>query len=170
MAESVPFETCAESSTWTRPSRELQTIKIWNDSRYKGFGNDAYAWTHNFLVLDEVVDVSGILAVTNLSGLWTVKNQWLQKCYLAQERGVSGWIQVLLLFHRVKEIQHNGNTYTVVIEPLGKGFHWVFIRRLNGWGVLRFVTSQGNQLEVWDERAVPAWLTKGPHPTIHKYR
>jgi len=168
LAESVPFEICAESSTWIRPSPEMQANKIWNDSRYKGFGRDAYAWTHDFLVLDEFMDVSGILAVTNLSGLWTVKTQWLHKCYLDQEHSISSWIQVVALLHRVKEVQHDANTYTVVVEPSGKGFQWIFIRRLNGWGVLRFVTSQGKQLDVWDERAVPAWLTKGPHPAIHK--
>ena len=75
LAESVPFQVCAESTTWTRPSPELQTNKIWNDARYKGFGKDAYAWTHDFLVLDYFMNVSLMVGVTNLSGLWTVKTQ-----------------------------------------------------------------------------------------------
>jgi hypothetical protein len=29
---------------------------------------------------------------------------------------------VVLLLHRVKEIQYDANTYTVVVEPSGKGF------------------------------------------------
>ena len=33
-AESIPFEVCAESTTWTRPTPEVQA-KIWNDARYK---------------------------------------------------------------------------------------------------------------------------------------
>jgi len=160
LAEPVPFEVCTESSTWTRPSPELQANKIWNDTRYRGLGKDAYAWTHDFLVIDEYMDVSGIVAVTNLSGLWTVKTQWLHNCYLDQQRGISKWIEVVLLLHRVKEIQYDANTYTVVVEPSDKGFQWFFIRRLNGLGVLRFVTSEGKQLDVWDERAVPARLTK----------
>jgi hypothetical protein len=167
-AESVPFETCAQSSTWMRPSPELQGNKIWNDSRYKGFGKDAYAWTHDFLVLDGVTDVSGIVAVTNLSGLWTVKTQWLHKCYLDHDQGISKSIQVLSLFHRVKEVQYDADTYTVVVEPSLKGFDWIFIRRLNGWGTLRFVTPEGKQLDMWDERNVPAWLTKTTYPTIRK--
>jgi hypothetical protein len=167
-AESVPFETCAQSSTWMRPLPELQANKVWNDSRYTGFGKDAYAWTHDFLVLDEFMDVSGILAVINLSGLWTVKTQWLDKCYVNHEQSTSKWIQVVSLFHHVKEIQYDANTYTVVVEPTGKGFDWIFIRRLNGWGLLRFVTPEGKQLNVWDERAVPAWLTKATHPAIQK--
>jgi len=152
LAESVPFKVCAGSSTWMRPSPDLQARKIWDDTRYKGFGKDAYAWTHDFLVLNEYLDVSSIIAVTNLSGLWTVKTQWLHKCYLDQPPNPTS-IQVLSLLHRVKEIQHNGNTYTVVVEPSGKGFQWVFIRRLDTWGVLRFVTPQGEQLAVWDEQA-----------------
>jgi hypothetical protein len=170
LAESVSFEVCAESSTWTRPSPELQANKIWNDPRYKGLGKDAYAWTHDFLVIDEFMDISGILAVTNLSGLWTVKTEWLHKCYLDKSPApsISGWIEVVLLLHRVKEIQYDANTYTVVVEPSGKGFQWFFVHRLNGLGVLRLVTSERKQLGVWDERAVPARLTKTNGQTTRK--
>jgi hypothetical protein len=48
-AESIPFEVCAESATWTRPSPEVQA-KIWNDLRYKDVAGTAYAcptgWIH----------------------------------------------------------------------------------------------------------------------------
>src|SRR2546425_2026357 len=33
-AQPVPFDICAESTTWVRPSPEVQA-KIWNDGRYK---------------------------------------------------------------------------------------------------------------------------------------
>jgi hypothetical protein len=154
-AESVPFEICAESSTWMRPSPELQTIKIWNDTRYKRFGKDAYEWTHHFLVIEDFGHFHGIVALTNLAGLWTVKTKWVHQCYLDQERSSLGWIEVLLLLHRVKEIQHQDDTYTIVVEPSGKGFQWIFIRRINGFGVVRFVTSEGNELERWDESTPP---------------
>jgi len=126
LAESVPFEVCTESSTWMRPSPELQANKIWKDARYKGIGKDAYAWTHEFLVLDEFMNVSGILAVTNLSGLWTVKTQWLNNCYVDRQHNLSTRIEVVSLLHRVKEIQYDANTYTVVVEPSDKGFQWIF--------------------------------------------
>src|SRR5215831_16106562 len=100
-AETIPFQVCAESTTWTRPSKELQTNKIWNDSRYKGFGKDAYSWTHDFLVLDDFVNPSSIVGVTNLSGLWTAKTLWLDKCYLDQQRSAANWIAVLSLLNRV---------------------------------------------------------------------
>ena len=47
------------------------------------------------------------------------------------------------------------NTYTVIVEPAGKGFQFVFIRRLNPSAVLRFVTPAGLELERWDESALP---------------
>jgi hypothetical protein len=159
LGDSIPFQICGESSTWMRPSAELQTNKIWKDVRYKGIGKNAYAWTHDFLVLDETMNISGILAVTNLSGLWTVKNAWLQKCYLDRQHNNYYTIELVSLFHRVKEIQHDADTYTVVVEPSDKGFQWIYFRRINGWGVLRFVTSEGKQLDVWDERTAPARLT-----------
>jgi len=168
LAESVPFQVCAESSTWVRPSPELQGNKIWKDTRYKDIGKDAYAWAHEFLVLDELMNVSGILAVTNLSGLWTVKTQWLNNCYVDRQHNLSTRIEVVSLLHRVKEIRYDANTYTVVVDPSDKGFQWIFIRRLNGLGVLRFVTSEGKQLDVWDERAVPARLTKPNEHIIRK--
>ena len=75
---------------------------------------------------------------------------------------------MVLLLHHVKEIQYDANTYTVVVEPSGKGFQCFFIRRLNGLGVLRFVTSEGKPLDVWDVRAVPARLTKTNEQIIRK--
>jgi hypothetical protein len=166
LAESVSFETCGESSTWVRPSPELQTTKIWNNARYKAFGKDAYAWTHDFLVVDGYMGVSDIVTVTNLSGLWTVKNQWLHKCYLDRQHDPSTRLKLVLLLHRVKEIQYDANTYTVVVEPSEKGFQWVFIRRFNEWGAMRFVTSEGKQVDVWDA-AAPVRLTQ-PNEAIHK--
>jgi hypothetical protein len=158
LAESVPFKVCAESSTWMRPSPELQTNKIWNDARYKGFGKNAYAWTHDFLVLDAFKNLSLIVGVTNLSGLWTVKSQWVDKCYLDNQPSMADWIAVLSLLNRVKEVRHNADGYTVVVEPSGKGFQWIYLQRETGAQVLRFVTPEDKQLEVWDESAPPAKL------------
>ena len=58
----IPFDICAQSATWVRPSPEVQA-KIWTDGRYKDFARTAYAWTHNFfVVLDpESTNESGYL-------------------------------------------------------------------------------------------------------------
>jgi hypothetical protein len=46
----------------------MQQTKIWNDPRYKDFARDAYAWTHNFLVIDDFQSVSvTVLSITHKS-------------------------------------------------------------------------------------------------------
>ena len=155
-AQSIPFEICAESTTWERPSPQMQQSKIWNDPRYKDFARDAYAWTHNFLVIEEIQSPKGIVTSTNLSGLWTVKQLWLHKCYLDKQGIGVDSIEVLSLLHRVKEVRHEGTTYTILVEPSGKGFQWLFIRRSDFTAsVLRFVTTDGRELERWDESNRP---------------
>jgi hypothetical protein len=160
-AETIPSDVCAESTTWTRPSLQMQQIKVWNKPRYKGFGPNDYTWTRNFLLIDDSFSVAVITRFTNLAGLWTEKPLWLQKCFLQQSRPLSEWIEVWSLLHRVKEIRHEAGTYTVVVEPTGKGFQWFFIPRINHRSaVLRFVTPDGTELEKWDESAPPNRVKK----------
>ena len=52
-------------------------------------------------------------------------------------------------------MEHDNNTYTITVEPTGRGFQFVFIRRLNPSVVMRFVTPDGKELEKWDESAPP---------------
>ena len=71
VAETIPFDICAESTTWTRPTPEVQA-KIWNDGRYGDEARTAYDWTHNFLVSDpESASIPYHMA--NISGLWTAR-------------------------------------------------------------------------------------------------
>ena len=65
------------------------------------------------------------------------------------------WIEVWALLHRVTHVAHDNNTYTITVEPTGRGFQFVFIRRLNPSVVMRFVTSDGKELQRWDESAPP---------------
>src|SRR5207253_2012183 len=151
-AESVPFEICAQSTTWVRPSPEVQA-KIWNDGRYKDVAGNAYEWTHDFLVADPE-SASIPYHMENMSGLWTARTN-PGECHSADKPHRSGleWIEVWVLLHRVKEIRHDNNTYTVIVEPVGRGFQSVLFRRLNPSVVLRFVTPDGKELEKWDESA-----------------
>ena len=75
---------------------------------------------------------------------------------------------MLSLLNRVKEVRHDANSYTVIVERSGKGFQWIFIQRVTGAQVLRFVSPEGKQLEVWDESAPPAKLTPANKQTIRK--
>jgi hypothetical protein len=153
--EAVPFDICAESTTWTRPSPEVQA-KIWNDGRYIDLGPRAYAWTHDFIVIGDPLSASESYHLMNLSGLWTVA-PFNNKCDtdLNNRRNGYEWIEVRALLHRVTQVTHDANTYTVTVEPTGKGFQFVYIRRLNPSVVLRFVTPDGKELERWDESAPP---------------
>jgi hypothetical protein len=150
-AQSLPFDVCAASTTWVRPSPEVQA-KIWNDGRYKDFARTDYAWTHDFIVIDDPLSASGSYHLMNLSGLWTVA-PINNKC----DTGRNGyeWIEVWSLLHRVTQVTHTDNTYTVTVEPVGKGFQFVYIRRLNPSAVLRFITPDGKELEKLDESDRP---------------
>jgi len=148
----IPFDICAQSATWVRPSPEVQA-KIWNDPRYNGFGRDAYAWTHNFVVNSVPESLSGHFGLFQLSGLWTAEAARFNNCNSDQNHPRNGyeWIEIWVLLHRVIEVTHDANTYTITVEPVGKGFQAIYIRRLNPSVVLRFVMPDGKELEKWDE-------------------
>ena len=132
IAQPIPFEICAESTTWVRPSPEIQS-KIWNDSRYGDAARADHAWTHNFIVIDDPESASIPYHLQNVSGLWTAPSGAFQECYSNKKVRRSGyeWIEVWSLLHRVKEVRRDANTYTVTVEPVGAGFQWVYIRRMN---------------------------------------
>src|SRR6266446_5546864 len=129
-AQPIPFHICAESTTWTRPSPEVQA-KVWNDPRYEGFGHTNYAWTHDFIVIDDPLSASGAFHLRNLSGLWTAPAP-ANICDMDVHNRWNGykWIEVVLL-HRVIQVTRENNTYTVTVEPTGRGFQSILIRRLN---------------------------------------
>jgi hypothetical protein len=107
----------------------------------------------------------------NEAGLWTAPSDIFNKCYSDEYHRRNGyeWIEVWVLLHRVRRITHDANTYTITVEPVGKGFQFVYIRRLNPSVVLRFVTPDGAVLEVWDESAPPRQFnqTLPPGAIIH---
>jgi hypothetical protein len=175
LAESVPFDVCVESMTWVRPSPEEQA-KVWNDPRYHSFARDTYSWSHDFIVMTDPQSTSAHGDFSKLSGLWTAlpwqvadvlhydnnaiaawtatHEQTVDRCPTTP-RSPYEWIEVWSLLHRVRQVQHDANTYTVVVEPVTAGFQMIYIRRLHPSAVLRFVTAQGVELERWDESAPP---------------
>src|SRR5438034_2101080 len=131
MAERIPFEVCAESTTWRRPAPEVQA-KIWNMGRYNGVGRDAYFWTHDFIVIDDPLSASIAYDVRNLSGMWT-EPPADGRCETEpnSRRNEGEWINLWVLLHHVTQVTHEANTYTITVEPMGKGFQSIFRRRLN---------------------------------------
>src|SRR5438105_4964298 len=65
----VPFDVCARSDGWQRPSVDVQE-RIWNDPRYREVGPRAYQWNHSFF-WSEPDSASLAYENTNLSGMWT---------------------------------------------------------------------------------------------------
>ena len=157
--QTIPFEVCAESHTWKRPTQDVQA-KIWNQGRYSGSGPTDYYWTHNFFVLDDPLSASGFDHLHNLTGLWTGVSEGFGKCDEKARPNPSQWIEVWVLLHRVSEVTHADNTYTLTVELVGGGFQSILIRRLNPSAVLRFVTPDGKELETWDESAPPNRVKK----------
>ncbi len=149
-AQPILFDICAESTTWTRPSAEVQA-KIWNDPKFSGLSRNSYDWTHNFLVIEEPTSARVTYGYSNASGLWTVPIRTFDNCFRSGEE----WIEVWALLHRVTQVTHQDNTYTITVEPTGRGFQAVYIRRMNPSAVLRFLTPDGKELEKWDESAPP---------------
>ena|SRR5579862_8789970 len=148
-APSILFNICAESTTWTRPTPEVQA-KIWNMARYRGFNHDAYG-TEDFIVVDDPLSASGAYDRMNLSGLWT-EAPFHDKCDTDPNNRHNGdeWIEVWVLLHRVTQVTQENNTYTVTVEPTGKGFQFVDFRRMNPSVVLQFVAPDGRELERWE--------------------
>ena len=68
------------------------------------------------------------------------------------------------LLHRVREISRDNNTYTFTVEPVTAGFQQIYVQRMNPSVVLRFVTTDGKELERWDESAPPPPSSKSVPP------
>lgn len=166
VAQIIPFDVCAQSNTWTRPTREVEA-KIWNEGRYSGSGPTDYYWTHNFIVLDDPLSASGFDHLHNLTGLWTAVSEAFNKCDEKIGPNGSEWIEVWILLHRVRQVTHADNTYTVTVEPTGRGFQSILIRRLNPSAVLRFVTPDGKELEKLDESDRPDRVKVPPGTPIN---
>ncbi|HEY7171304.1 MAG TPA: hypothetical protein VH417_10690 [Vicinamibacterales bacterium] len=152
----VPFELCAESVVWTRPSPEVQA-KIWNDPRYAGVGETAYEWTHDF-VLNGLDSASLTYHSQNLSGLWTDPQG--NRC-LNRDSEHDRWTEIWALNYHVVRIDLNGPTYTITVTRRGRGYEIIQFRRPDSLGAatatLRFVDDGGKVLAEWVETALSAF-------------
>ena len=150
----VPFDICAESRNWTRPSAAVQS-KIWNDPRYREPDpRRAYQWTHNFLP-NEPDSASITYMNENLSGLWTDPrmNQCPRRRDPESER--NAWTEIWALNYHVTEITLTGVVYTVRVVGQERGYEIIQFRRPDSLGaaeaLLRFVKEDGRILAAWME-------------------
>lgn len=146
----VPFDVCAQSDDWKRPSADVQS-QIWNDARYKERGPRAYQWAHNFL-WNEPDSASIAYENENLSGVWTDMrpNQCPRR---DSERGK--WTEIWTLNYHVAGVSLTARDYTITVAPRERGYEIIQFRRPETLGdsrtTLRFVTAEGNVLTEWRE-------------------
>lgn len=148
--ETVPFDVCARSIDWKRPSADVQS-KIWSDARYRVPGAAAYQWTHNFLS-NEPDSASITYENENQSGLWTELKE--SQCP-RRDRERHAWTEVWALNYRVAGISLGGLTYTIRVRPQERGYEIIQFRRPDSLGTaratLRFVNDDGRTLAEWVE-------------------
>jgi hypothetical protein len=144
----VPFDFCAQSAVWKRPSPEVQS-KVWRDARYRELGAGAYQWTHNFL-WQEPDSASTAYDNQNLSGLWTDI-----KASQCPPREPNAWTEIWALNYRVTGISLDGLVYTITAVPQERGYEIIQFRRPGSLGAakarLRFVNDDGRILAEWVE-------------------
>jgi hypothetical protein len=155
----VPFDVCASSATWIRPSADVQS-KIWNDHRYRDLGPNAFEWTHTFIPAEP--DSASIqYSIMNLSGVWT--DVRTNQCPWRGERGQ--WTEIWSLNYHITGISLSGLVYTIDVVPLSRGYEIIqFLRPQTLGGEartrLRFVTQEGRVLTEWRETSPSAFDPK----------
>ena len=148
----VPFDVCAQSDTWIRPSADMQT-RIWTDPRYRDVGPGAYQWTHNF-IWNEPDSASLTYENENLSGLWTDVTP--SQCP-RRDANRTAWTEIWVLNYRVIRITLDDMTYTVNVLREERGYQIIQFRRADSLGArnasLKFVDENGAILEEWSEES-----------------
>jgi len=156
----VPFDICAQSDGWKRPSADVQS-KIWSDPRYRERGAAAYQWTHQFLS-SEPDSASLAYDSENTSGLWTEPTQ--SQCP-RRDGQRDAWTEIWALNHRVTGISLSGLVYTMFVVAQDRGYEIIQFRRPDSLraakATLRFVDEDGRVLAEWTEASpsvfVPVW-------------
>ena len=147
----VPFDVCAQSVTWTRPTADVQA-KMWNDGRYRDIRPEAYAWTHTFL-WSEPDSASISYHQQNVSGLWTEPPQ--PGGCPRRDGEQDAWAEVWTLNHLVTGLKTDGLVTTLHVVPQARGYEIIqFRRQMSSTGQkarIRFVDDSGKTLAEWLE-------------------
>jgi acyl-CoA synthetase (AMP-forming)/AMP-acid ligase II len=165
---SIPFEVCAQSEIWQRPSETKQKVKWWDDGRYLGAdeailrGMDS-PWQRTVFL--DYGNASPAYDQMNLSGLWTAteeREDIFAACY-EKERHYAlthgKTIRLWLLFGQVQSIKQEGREYKVVVKPTEAGFQWVDIPRPDTTEDLTFrvIRNDGEPLGILVETGLNNW-------------
>lgn len=164
--EEVPFEICAESTTWVRPPEETQKEKWWTFGRYIGADEEIlkYPWTHNFFVAYGHASME--YDIVNLSGLWTHEEETVG-CVTNPERHDAilklEMARIWVLLYKVRAIKRLDTHYIIMVEPTEQGFQFVDFPR-PGWFplTLYFITEDGQEIDKIIEAEYIYW----PYPSL----
>lgn len=124
----VPFLVCDSSETWTRPSEEDQSARVWYGDRYYGGANWDLQQLQAAFHEDFVHWHGGASESLDLSlqhGLWSSNDRSSgdAECARAGAQLSRGEIiSVYLLLHEAKEVRLSDNTYRIVVEETPSGF------------------------------------------------
>jgi hypothetical protein len=129
-AETMPFMVCDSSETWTRPSEDAQSERVWYGERYYGGAN----WDLERLRATFYEDffhwhggASESLDLSLQHGLWSSEDR------SSGDRSCDGGpavfrgevISVYLLLHEANDVRLSGDTYWVMIEEMSSGFQQI---------------------------------------------
>jgi hypothetical protein len=129
-SEPMPFLVCDYSETWTRPSEEDQSERVWYGSRYYGGANWDLEQLKAAFYEDFVHWHGGASESLDLSlqhGLWSTADRSSGDRDCDDGPGVSRGevISVYLLLHEAKEVRLSDNTYWITVEETSSGFQQI---------------------------------------------
>ena len=126
-AEPLPFMVCDSSETWTRPSEEEQSKRVWYGDRYYGGANWDLeqlqaAFRENFVHWHGGGSESLDLSLQH--GLWSSQDRSSanRACDGGSAVARGEVISVYLLLHEAKEVRLSDNTYWITVEERPSGF------------------------------------------------
>jgi hypothetical protein len=135
-AKTMPFVVCDSSETWTRPSEEAQSERVWYGERYYGGANWDLEQLQAAFREDFVHWHGGASESLDLSlqhGLWSTEDRssGSQDCDGGPAVSRGEVISVYLLLHEAKDVRFGDNTYWITVEETPTGFQEIqFTNRL----------------------------------------
>jgi len=126
-AETIPFLVCDSSETWTRPSEEEQSERVWYGPRYYGGANWDLERLRATFYEDFVHWHGGASESLDLGlqhGLWSTTDRTPgdPQCEPGPGLFKGEFISIFLLLHQAQEVRLSGNTYRIVVEKKPAGF------------------------------------------------
>jgi hypothetical protein len=135
-AKTIPFMVCDSSETWTRPSEEAQSERVWYGERYYGGANWDLEQLQAAFREDFVHWHGGASESLDLSlqhGLWSTNDRSSgdSQCARGGSQLARGEIiSVYLLLHKAEDVRFGDDTYWITVEETPTGFQEIQFNNL----------------------------------------